>query len=155
VHDKPWEPDVDLNAATLWWIAAGVLVAVELVTGSFYLLMLAIGAAAGALAAHAGLTVSPQVVTFALVGGGAVAAWHFKRSRMPGVEPAERNRDVNLDIGQAVQVAAWNADGTARVTYRGAGWLVRIAAGAAALPGQHVIVAVRGNELQVAPSTHR
>jgi membrane protein implicated in regulation of membrane protease activity len=147
------EPAVDLNAATLWWIVAGVLVAVELVTGSFYLLMLAIGAAAGALAAHAGLGVSPQLVTFALVGGGAVVAWHLKRSRLPGTEPAERNRDVNLDIGQAVQVPAWNADGTARVTYRGAAWLVRITAGAAALPGPHVIVAVQGSELQVAPSS--
>jgi membrane protein implicated in regulation of membrane protease activity len=151
-HDKRMEPRVDLNTATVWWILAGALVAVELVTGSFYLLMLAIGAAAGALAAHAGMGLSPQVVAFALVGGGAVAAWHFKRSKLPGAEPAERNRDVNLDIGQAVQVAAWNADGTARVTYRGSAWLVRIAAGAAALPGPHVIVAVQGSELQVAPT---
>ena len=41
-------------ASTVWWVVAGVLVAVELATGTFYLLMLALGAAAAALAAHAG-----------------------------------------------------------------------------------------------------
>ncbi|HNJ45700.1 MAG TPA: NfeD family protein, partial [Ottowia sp.] len=48
--------------STVWWIAAGLLVAAELLTGTFYLLMLAIGAAAGALAAHAGLSLSAQLV---------------------------------------------------------------------------------------------
>ena len=40
--------------STLWWLLAGAAVAVELLTGTFYLLMLGIGVAAGALAAHAG-----------------------------------------------------------------------------------------------------
>ena len=31
---------------SFWWIVAGVLVAVELATGTFYLLMLALGATA-------------------------------------------------------------------------------------------------------------
>jgi membrane protein implicated in regulation of membrane protease activity len=146
---------VDWSASTVWWLIAGVLVAVELATGSFYLLMLAFGAGAGALAAHAGFGTSGQLVTAALVGGGAVVAWHLKRSRAPAGEPAERNRDVNLDIGQTVQVPAWNADGTARVNYRGSAWPVRIAAGSAAQPGTHVIVAVHGSELHVAPSPNR
>ncbi len=144
---------MDLSAATGWWIVAGVLVAVELATGTFYLLMLALGAAAGALAAHAGLGLSAQVVTAALLGGGAVVAWHFKRSKQPVSAPPERNRDVNLDIGQPVQVAQWQADGTARVHYRGAAWSVRLAPGNTAAPGPHVIVAVQGSELSVAPAT--
>jgi len=41
------------NGSTLWWVIAGTLVALELATGTFYLLMLALGAAAGALAAVA------------------------------------------------------------------------------------------------------
>ena len=45
---------MDWNASTGWWLAAGVLVVAELATGTFYLLMLALGLAAGALAAHAG-----------------------------------------------------------------------------------------------------
>ena len=37
---------MDWSHATWWWVATGVLVAAELATGTFYLLMLAIGTAA-------------------------------------------------------------------------------------------------------------
>ena len=37
-----------MSHATIWWILTGSLVIAELLTGTFYLLMLAIGAAAGA-----------------------------------------------------------------------------------------------------------
>ncbi len=143
---------MDFSASTVWWLLAGVLVAAELATGTFYLLMLAVGAAAGALAAHAGAGTSMQIVAAALLGGGATVGWHLKRSRQPVAAPAERNRDVNLDIGQPVQVAEWQPDGTARVHYRGAAWTVRLAAGSPSQAGAHVIVAVRGSELHVAPA---
>ncbi|HNN34802.1 MAG TPA: NfeD family protein, partial [Ottowia sp.] len=55
--------------STVWWIAAGLLVAAELLTGTFYLLMLAIGGVAGALAAHAGLSLSAQLVAGGVTGG--------------------------------------------------------------------------------------
>jgi membrane protein implicated in regulation of membrane protease activity len=142
---------LDWNAPTLWWLTAGVLVAAELATGTFYLLMLALGCAAGALAAHAGFGFSAQLVTAAVLGGGSTVAWHLKRQRQPPDAPTESNRDVNLDIGQHVQVPGWSGDGTARVHYRGAAWSVRLADGAPAAPGPHVIVAVHGSELRVAP----
>jgi membrane protein implicated in regulation of membrane protease activity len=142
---------MDWSASTWWWLAAGGLVAAELVTGTFYLLMLALGAAAGAVAAHAGLGGTLQVVAAALVGGGATAAWHFKRARSPRSAPPETNRDVNIDIGRSVRVETWNADGSARVSYRGAMWSVRHAGPGAPAPGEHVIVSVNGNELGVAP----
>ncbi len=142
---------MDWNATTLWWLAAGALVAAELATGTFYLLMVALGAAAGALAAHAGFSVVGQVVLAALVGAGATVAWHLQRARSPQSAPAESNRDVNLDIGQTVHVPAWQPDGTARVSYRGAQWQVRLAPGAAMATGDHTIVALRGTELVLAP----
>jgi membrane protein implicated in regulation of membrane protease activity len=40
--------------STLWWLLAGTAVGVELATGTFYLLMLALGLAAAAVAAHMG-----------------------------------------------------------------------------------------------------
>ncbi len=143
---------MDLSAATQWWLAMGVLVAAELATGTFYLLMLALGCAAGALAAHAGLGVTMQIVAAALIGGGATAAWHAKRARQPRAAPAETNRDVHLDIGQFVRVEQWDADQSARVNYRGASWAVRFAGKGTPLPGEHVIVALNGNELRVAPA---
>jgi len=38
----------------IWWIGAGVLVVAELLTGTFYLLMIALGFLAGALVHLAG-----------------------------------------------------------------------------------------------------
>lgn len=146
---------MDLDASTLWWLIAGALVAAELASGTFYLLMLAAGAAVGALAAHAGARASMQVVAAALIGGGAVVAWHVQRRRSPVTAPAASNRDVNIDIGQSVQVDAWSADGTGRVQYRGASWAVRYASAGTPAAGEHVIVALNGNELRVAPAAPR
>ena len=48
--------------STIWWLLTGTAVAVELVAGTFYLLMLAIGLAAGALAAHVGAPLAAQLI---------------------------------------------------------------------------------------------
>ena len=136
---------MDWNWATTWWIAAGVLVAAELATGTFYLLMLAVGAAAGALAAHLALSPTGQVLAAALVGGAAVVAWHRHRSKTPRAAPVASNPDVNLDIGQSVQVDAWSSDGRAQVQYRGAAWQARFIGSTPAESGRHVIRAVEGS----------
>lgn len=141
---------MDWSASTWWWLAAGVLVAAELVTGTFYLLMLAAGAAAAALAGHLGLAGTTQVVVAALAGGGATAVWHFRRMRAPRSAPAASNRDVLLDIGEHVHVSEWQADGTARVQYRGAAWSVRFAGSGTPTPGRFIIVAMQGSQLSVA-----
>jgi len=138
---------MDWSATTLWWLTAGVLVAAELATGTFYLLMLALGAAGGALAGHAGWTSTGQMAAAALVGGVAIALWHVRRSRHPAAAPASSNPDVNLDIGATVNVDEWHADGTARVHYRGTGWDVRYIGGGTPSPGVHVVRAVEGNRL--------
>ena len=142
---------MDFSIVTLWWVAAGIVVAAELATGTFYLLMIALGLAAGAVAGHVGFGLSVQVLLAALVGGGATAAWHWHRARQPQSAPARENRDVNLDIGERVSVDAWAADGTARVHYRGSAWTARLAPGAAAMPGQHLVSAVEGNWLVLSP----
>lgn len=138
---------MDWSDPVWWWIGCGILVATELATGTFYLLMLALGMAAAAIGAHLGLGFTAQLLLAALVGGGAVAAWHIRRSRQPAAPPASANRDVNLDIGERVRVDRWNADGTAQVHYRGANWSVRWQGSGVPLPGEHVIRAVDGNRL--------
>jgi len=142
---------MELSAATVWWVAAGVAVAAELATGTFYLLMIALGLAAGAVAAHLGLSSTLQIVAAAAVGAAATALWHWKRASHPQSAPAAQNRDVNLDIGERVQVPAWADDGTARVTYRGTQWTARLQPGATARPGEHRVTAVEGNWLVLAP----
>ena len=84
---------------TWWWLAAGIAVAVELGTGTFYLLMVAVGLAAGAIAAHAGASLPGQLVVAAVVGGGAVAALHLLRRGGQDAAVAHANTDVNPDIG--------------------------------------------------------
>ena len=135
--------------STIWWLLAGTAVAVELATGTFYLLMLAIGMAAGALAAYTGAPVAAQLITAAAVGSGAVGAWHLQRRKRPPEPAASANRDVNLDIGETVHIEAWNADGTASIKYRGANWTAVAASGAAHDTGPHRVREVVGNRLVV------
>jgi membrane protein implicated in regulation of membrane protease activity len=136
-----WDP------STAWWVATGLLVVLELVSGTFYLLMLAIGTAAGALAAHGALAFPGQLVAAALVGGAAVALWHRRRLRYPAALPAAANPDLNLDVGSRVHVKAWGADRQARVHYRGTAWNARFVGAGAPTPGEHVIVGVEGPQL--------
>ncbi|RYF36165.1 MAG: NfeD family protein [Comamonadaceae bacterium] len=135
--------------STVWWLLAGAAVAVELTTGTFYLLMLAIGMAAGALVAHGGGALPAQLVAAAAIGGGAVIGWHYARGRRPAGPDASANRDVNLDIGETVVVDAWQPDGTAQVRYRGAQWTVAHAPGSAPSTGAHRVREVVGNRLIV------
>ena len=44
-----------MQASTIWWVLTGVVIATELATGTIYLLMISVGLAAGAIAAHLGL----------------------------------------------------------------------------------------------------
>jgi membrane protein implicated in regulation of membrane protease activity len=137
---------MSFSAPILWWLVAGMLVAAEVASGTFYLLMLSVGAVAAALVAHAGLGLTGQLAAAALVGGGAVAVWHLRRKRQPQ-PPAQANRDINLDIGSTVQVAAWGSDGCTRVHYRGADWSARYNGTDTPQPGPHVIHAIDGSQL--------
>ena len=135
--------------STLWWLLAGGAVTLELVTGTFYLLMLALGCAAAALSAHFGANTVSQTVVASLVAGGAVIAWNRVRSRRPQNLSASTNPDVNLDIGETVVVDTWNADGTAQIRYRGAQWTVVHRPGNPPTSGTHRVVEVIGNRLLV------
>ena len=111
-----------MSESTIWWLMAGLAVAAELVTGTFYLLMMAVGLIAGAVAAHLGFSMIGQILFSAAIGSSAVGAWHWQRGKRPAPIEANSNPDVHLDIGEAVMVTRWLADGTAIVKFRGANW---------------------------------
>jgi membrane protein implicated in regulation of membrane protease activity len=126
----------------IWWVVAALLVGVELTTGTFYLLAVGIAFALGGVVALLGASAPVQL----LVGGAlaVVAVIIAHRWRMRRGAPT---RQPPLDRGQPVHVDAWNADGTARVVYRGTQWNAELA-------GQHVaradtmyIVDTRGSVL--------
>ncbi|TSE30064.1 NfeD family protein [Tepidimonas charontis] len=154
--------------ATEWWLLAGAAVVVELLTGTFFLLMLALGFSAGAVAAMLGVAQTAQLVTAAVVGGGAVAVWGIWRRRRARHAQPESNPDLLLDVGALVHVEHWQDDGCAVVRHRGAHWLAQIEGSSAPVAGtpsrqaddQRLravqtwrIVAVRGNRLVIAPAS--
>lgn len=142
-----------------WLIGAGVLLILEIFTGTFYLLMIALGFCAGAAVAWMGAGIASQLVAVALVG--AVATYALRRSRLGGNQKVQASRDPNalLDIGKTVNVGEWKqGDGGrffARVMYRGAMWDVEIEPGADPRPGAFTIREVRGSRLIVANAANR
>ena len=132
-----------------WWSAAGIAVAVELATGTFYLLMVAVGLAAGAIAAHTGASQPLQFAVAAVIGGAAVTALRMQKRRAPPAVSSHANPDVNPDIGETVNVEHWQADGTASVRYRGANWTVVAAPGTKHVHGVHRVREVVGTRLVV------
>ena len=135
--------------STLWWLLAGSAVALELFTGTFYLLMLAIGLVAGALAAHAGAGTAMQLVVSALVGSASVIGWYLIKRRSPADPSVRSMRSVNLDVGEVLQIDEWRSDGTASVQYRGAQWTVIQRPGNAPTPGAYRVAELVGNRLLV------
>ena len=135
--------------SSVWWLLTGVAVAAELMTGTFYLLMFALGLAAAAIAAHMGLGLASQLVIAAIVGGGAVVAWHLLRGKKSVGKSAEFNSDVNMDIGQTIYIEAWQADGTANVKYRGSNWIAQLQAGSEPAAGNYIIEQVIGSRFIV------
>jgi len=138
-----------MQASAYWWILTGIVIIAELLTGGIYLLMIAIGLATGALAAHAGLSVALQITIAALVGAATVLLFRQLRRRRGPELPASANPDINLDIGETVQVAEWNSDGTARVMYRGCQWTAVLRPGSMPASGQYRVIEVQGSRLIV------
>ena len=140
-----------MEASTIWWLAAGAVVVAELVTGTFYLLMVAIGLVAGAIAAHLGLAPALQMVAAAALGGGAVLALYFQKKKRPGDPSARADRSVNMDVGETILIESWNPDGTTTVKYRGAQWTAIHRPGVTPSTGMHRVAELMGNRLLVDP----
>lgn len=136
----------------LLWIIVGIaLVIAEMLTATFYLLVIGVGAFAGALAAWLGAEVLLQSIA-----GGAVAlggAWwvhHWHEAR----RATDAGRSNFLDRGQAVVLEGWSNEsaGIARVRYRGTSWDAKVTQPEARpVPGATLYIeAQEGNTLVVA-----
>jgi membrane protein implicated in regulation of membrane protease activity len=146
-----------MEAWSIWILLAGVLVGAELFTGTFYLLMLALGMAAGGIAAYAGLTREWQLIIAAAVGIAATVALRRSRFGKLRKDAAERDPNVSMDIGQFIAIDTWQRVGAAyvaRVPYRGALWDVDLESGSNPLPGQFRINEIRGSRLIVSAADH-
>jgi len=137
----------------IWLIAAGVVVILEIFTGTFYLLMIAIGLVAGAGAAWAGGDLSIQLIVGGIVGAIAVVALRLSKFGTPQKRDASKNPNAFLDIGKTITVNEWQENGggqrVARVMYRGAMWDVELESSAESKPGAFTIHEIRGSRLIV------
>ncbi|MGU7780345.1 NfeD family protein [Burkholderia sp. PU8-34] len=137
-----------MSGHLFWWIGVGVLVVAETLTGTFYLLMIALGFLAGGLLQVAGFAPHAQ---FGAAGAVAIVAMIVLRRSGLGRKQrrdASANPDINLDIGAIVTVDAWR-DRRARVQYRGAEWDVELADGERDDARVYQVSAVRGSCLVV------
>ena len=138
-----------------WLIISGLVVVVELFSGTFYLLMVALGCAAGGMVAFGGGQLALQLIVAA--GVGATATVMLRRSRFGGGQKVIANRDpnVNLDIGQLIQINEWHRVSAerqiARAMYRGAMWDVEFLGVKTVEPGMFTIVEIQGSQLIVQP----
>ena len=131
----------------LVWLAAGfVLVIAELLTGTFFLLVLGVAAFAGSATAWFGLGFWFEALCAALV---AVAGVFWVRRQRRAMQRPDM---ASLDLGQAVAFEAWvsREQGAARVKYRNTQWDAEVE-GARDLERGAVLYihAVDGNTLKV------
>jgi membrane protein implicated in regulation of membrane protease activity len=135
-----------MEPSLVWLIAGFVLIITELVTGTFYLLVLGIAGLVGAGVAHSGGAFVWSAIAAAIVALAGVAGVHrYKKAMLPG-------RMRGLDVGQPAAFESWvnQGAGHARVKYRDALWDAQVADGVSAEPGEILYVAeVDGNTLKV------
>jgi len=135
-----------MDTYLIWLIAGFLLVIVELVSGTFYLLVLGIAAMAGGLVAYAGLPFSVQALAAAAVAVTGVV-W-VNRVRRNSIAVKMRS----LDEGQPAAFDHWvdRAAAQARVKYRGALWDATVAGEIAGDQGEALyVVSIDGNTLKV------
>lgn len=132
----------------VWFILAGFVLVLEFLTGTFYLIMIALGLAAGGVASISGLGPNLQALIAAAVW--IISTLLLRRTQWGKNRHTESEKDpnVNMDIGQSIQVDAWSDKRSARVMYRGAMWDVELLSGDA-VAGTFVIREVRASRLFV------
>lgn len=111
-----------MDAYLIWALLGLGLVIVELLTGTFYLLMLGAAGFGAALAAWLGAGFPLQCIIAGLVSAAGCYGVHVWRHRNQG------NQMQSVDAGQPASFESWVDESArlARVRYRGTSWDARI-----------------------------
>jgi membrane protein implicated in regulation of membrane protease activity len=135
-----------MDTYLIWLVAGFLLVIVELVSGTFYLVVLGVAALAGGAVAFAGLPFSVQAVVAAALAVGGIFWVNRVRRRSTGVKMR------SLDIGQPARFERWvdRAAGQARVKHRDALWDATVVGEISGEPGEVLtVISIDGNTLKV------
>ena len=136
-----------MDPALAWSIVGLVLVIAELLSGTFYLLMLAVAAFGAAAAAYYGQTFPAQCIVAAVLAAAGCYGVHVYRAR------SGSKRMPSIDAGMPASFESWldARSRLARVRYRGASWDAHVEGSEALEPGAMLfVVAADGNTLKVA-----
>jgi membrane protein implicated in regulation of membrane protease activity len=136
-----------MEAYVFWFLLGLVLLGVEMVSGTFYLLVVAIAAAVAGVAAWFGMAMAGQLILSALTGIAGILI--LRRSKGNQLVDAS---NASFDIGQPVRIIKWKEDGSARVIYRGAEWDARLETAETPIDGTLYIASMQGSSLIL---THR
>jgi membrane protein implicated in regulation of membrane protease activity len=131
----------------IWGVLGLVLVIAELVSGTFYLVMLGVAAFGASAAAGLGLAFSVQSVVFSVVAVLGCYGVHAYRAKNSAQQMAP------IDAGMPASFESWidAASRLARVRYRGASWDARVEGAEPVEAGATVyVLATDGNTLKVA-----
>jgi len=135
-----------MDAYLVWLLAGLALVIVELLTGTFYLLVLGVAAFGAGAVAWFGGAFAVQAIAAAVVAMLGAYLVHAYRARNAAQQMAP------IDAGQPASFESWvdQQGGLARVRYRGASWDARLEGDAALQPGALLyVLAAEGNTLKV------
>lgn len=130
----------------LWAILGLTLVIIEMLSGTFYLLMLGVAAFGAAFAAWIGQPFPVQAFVAAAIAGAGCYGVHLYRARNA------TEQMPNVDAGQPASFESWIDEGArlARVSYRGAAWDALVEGEAAPEAGAILyVLATQGNTLKV------
>ena len=136
-----------MDHAIVWAVIGLVLVIVEVMTGTFYLLMLGVAAFGAALAAWLNVQFSVQSIVAVVISAVGCYGVHVYRAKNRAQQMAP------IDAGMPASFESWLDAGSrlARVRYRGASWDARVEGLEALEPGATVyVLAADGNTLRVA-----
>src|SRR5258706_16138389 len=92
-----------MQPALAWLLAGLLLVVVELMTGTFYLLILSIAAGIGSLVAFLGLSLWIQAVVAAIAAVVGARVLHRYHPAANATSP----KDIDNDVGQTLPPQSW------------------------------------------------
>jgi membrane protein implicated in regulation of membrane protease activity len=143
-----------MQPAIAWLLAGLFLVVVELMTGTFYLLILGIAAGIASLIAFLGQPVWLQAVVAAIAAViGGVLVHRYRRAAN-----ATSPKDHSNDIGETVTIESWVSEPQrlARVNYRGTTWDAEVVGTDVIEPGTLLyVVGTEGSRLKISPTRAR
>ena len=131
-----------------YWLIVGIaLFIIEMLTGTFFLLVLGVAAMAGGITGWLGGGFWLQACVASLLAVIGVILVHNYRRRA-----AHAPAMASFDVGQPVTFEQWVSqnDGMARVNYRGTTWDARVSAGQPPAPGTILYIqTVEGSLLNI------